>query len=113
MARGRARTRGSSKGRGSSSREESRGGRGKRGGNKDFPFTKLGSLTASKDTDKELGDVIDDLIENKAKFWCKVYLPKGVDSITLEHEAQVLISFNPHKDDPPFVLGTVLLKDED
>lgn len=120
MARGRSssrgrdseRSRGRSSGRGRGNSNNRSSGRGKGGKNK-FPFTKLGSISTSKDTEKEHGDLIDELIANKVKFWCKVYLPEDVDSVEIPHKTRLLISFNPHSKDPEFVLGKVYIPEEE
>ncbi len=100
--------------RGASKSSSARGRSSKRNSDKDSgsQFQNVGSLTTTKDTSKSL---VKELRESDdIKLWWRVYLPKGVESLTLEHEDMVFIQLGRfHEDAPDFVVGTVSLPPEE
>lgn len=85
------------------------GGRGK--GNSGSQFTSIGSITTKKGTPDR---VVDDLRAEKLGLWWEVYLPKGVDSITLNRGQRVYIGLGSFSDKAPdFVVGSVSLPPEE
>ena len=56
-------------------------------------------------------DTIEDLRNTKQSFWWTVYLPKGVEELTLKNKDKVLISVGQFSEKAPkFVVGSVSLK---
>lgn len=106
--------------RGGSRREAYRGGRGNgrsgggRGGysksrGNDSGFVNLGGVSCTRGTDESLVDEMrnGDL---KVGLWWQVFLPEGVNSITLERGQKVLIQLGQFSDKAPdFVVGSVSL----
>lgn len=84
-------------------------GKGNKGGGSQF--TPIGSITTKKGTPDR---VVDDLRSDKLGLWWEVYLPKGVDSITLKRGQRVYIGLGSFSDKAPnFVVGSVSLPPEE
>ena len=112
------------RGRSSSKKSSSRGGRGSARGRSNRrnsrrsskkssggEFQNIGSLAVSKDTDEGIVDELRDFPETK--LWWRVFLPEGVDSLTLKRDEYVFIQLGRyHEDAPDFVVGSVSLPPE-
>jgi len=105
-------TESSSRDSGSSRASSSRGGyEGSNGASaKPRNFTRLGSLTVPKSVDEGLKDMIlGELRGSDIKLNCQIYLPKGAQSVTLKTGDRLLITFQTNEKDKDFVVGHVLL----
>lgn len=105
-------SRGSSRGgdsEGGSSRSSGRsGGRsGGGGGNGKYAFSRIGSLTVPKKVPDEVYDwIVDNLRGNEeVRLALKIYPPKGVQSVTLNRDDLVVLSFKVSDKDKDFVMG--------
>lgn len=80
-------------------------------------YLPLGSVTPTKKTPDDLVDFLADLgEETEFDMVASIYLPKGVETVTLEHGKTMLLRFKTGEkaEDLDFVLGTLsLANDED
>lgn len=102
----------SSGGGNNSNRSYDRGnqGGGNAGGGKDFPFTRIGSLTVPKSASDDIAAAAEDLRGSDLKFNCQIYLGKGDNELTLKNGDLLTISFKVSEKDKDFVLGHVAVK---
>lgn len=93
----------------------SSGGGFKRGGGKGKSnFTRIGSLTIPKSVDKSLRrEIMNNLRDSDIKLNIKVFPPKGVDSIQLDRDDLIVISFRTFEDTPDFVVGNAMIPNND
>lgn len=84
------------------------------GGKGQYQFSRIGSLTVPKKVSDEAHDwIMDNLRGNEdIRLNCKVYLPKGVDSVTLSKDDLVVLSFKVSDKDKEFVVGHLLLPND-
>lgn len=113
-------SRGSFKGRSQGSTESSGGssggyqrrqsGGGNNGG-KEFPFTRIASLTVPKSAPDDMAEYIhEELRGSEIRMNAQVYLGKGDNELTLKNGDMLLISFKVSDKDKDFVVGNISVK---
>ena len=90
--------------------------RGNRGGGTDangkkFPFSRIASLTVPKKvSDGAYEWIMENLRGNEEiRLNAKVYLPKGVNSVTLSNDELMVLTFKVSDKDKDFVVGHVMI----
>lgn len=87
---------------------------GSKGSNPKFKFTRLGSITVPKSSDDEIHDMIhNELKGSDVRLKLTIYPPKGVESVTLNRNDIIVITFKPGDKDPEFVVGNASLPNND
>jgi hypothetical protein len=93
---------------GGQSNNRSSGGNG--GGGKKYKFTRIGSMTVPKTISDELRDMIlSELRGSDIKLNVKIYPPKNVESVTLNRDDILVLSFGVNDQDKDFVVGHALI----
>lgn len=92
---------------------------GKRGTDEDYVIGQavlpLGSLTPTKKTGDDLTDFLGGMGEiAEFDFVAQIYLPKGIEDVTLEHGKMMLLTFKTGEkaEELDFVLGTLSLAND-
>lgn len=102
-----ARTEGSNSG----GYQRRQGGSGGQSGGKDFPFSRVASMTVPKSASDDTAEfVMNDLRGSDLSLTAKVYLGKGDNELTLKNGDMLLISFKTNDKDKDFVVGHVSVK---
>ncbi len=81
------------------------------GQQKDFPFTRIASLSMPKSASDDARAYAESELKNsELTMTAKVYLGKGDNELTLKNGDQLLIQFKTTQKDPEFVLGHISVK---
>lgn len=82
----------------------------KKGGDEENPFTRIGSIASTKNTDEEFLEM---LADSNACLWLNVYLPKGVESVEIDNNTKILLRLKAPKNSPEWVVGSALIPNEE
>src|SRR5690606_3836583 len=75
------------------------------GGQKEFPFTRVASLTIPKSAPDDMADYIhDELKGSEIRLNAQIYLGKGDNELTLKNGDMLLVSFKVSEKDKEFVV---------
>lgn len=92
---------------------------GRRGTDEDYVVGQavlpLGSVTPTKKTPDDLADFLGDMADiPEYDFVAQIYLPKDIETVTLEHGKMMLLTFKTGEaaEDLDFVLGTLSLAND-
>lgn len=81
------------------------------GGGKDFPFTRIASLTVPKSAPDDMADYVHaELRGSEIRLNAQVYLGKGDNELTLKSGDMLLLSFKVSEKDKDFVVGSISVK---